>query len=298
MLNPLQQLRRQLRKNARRLDRLQKAMPGGPTDRLATYQAYPCRLLVDAGCTPDAWQARLMRSECRRVLMLTCRQAGKSTTAGFLALRESLLHDSNTILVVCPSQRQSAELVLRVRNAVNHLNGTVEVDGESALQIRLSNRSRIIALPASEGGIRGFTAGMVILDEAARIPDSLVAAVRPMLGTTGGKLVCLSTAFAKSGFFYEQWTGPEAWDRVKVTADQNPRLTPEFLAEERRALGPRWYEMEYFCVFGDDMAAVFSTDDIRAARSPTLLPLFPNESPALPVVADSSVPPLKPLFPT
>lgn len=250
------------------------------------YEKDASLLMVDAHLPPDPWQQRLLRSECLRVLMLTCRQAGKSTTAGFLALREAITRESNTVLVVCPSQRQSAELVLRVRNAINNLGNIVEVEGESALQIRLSNRSRIIALPASEGGIRGFTAGMVILDEAARIPDSLVAAVRPMLGTTGGKLVCLSTAFAKSGFFYEQWTGPEAWERVKITADQNPRLTPEFLAEERRALGQRWYDCEYNCIFGDDMAAVFSTEDINAARSKKTLPLFP--------VASSSE--LKPLF--
>src|SRR5207244_733277 len=137
---------------------------------------------------------------------------------------------------------------------------------------------------------------MVILDEAARIPDALVAAVRPMLGTTGGKLVCLSTAFAKSGWFYDSWTGPEKWDRIRVTADRNPRLTAEFLAEERRTLGERWYAMEYLCEFGDDVAAVFSSEDIARAWSADVLPLFPTGGAAAALAVKLGDPSVKPLF--
>ncbi|MBY0512552.1 MAG: terminase family protein [Gemmataceae bacterium] len=146
-----------------------------------------------------------------------------------------------------------------------------EKDVKELVKLAASQNDRIRELEA-----RGFTAGLVILDEAARIPDGMIAAVRPMLAVSGGRLVCLSTAFAKSGFFYEQWTGPEPWERVKVTAEMNPRITPAFLAEERRALGPRWYAMEYDGEFGDDVAAVFATDDIRAAMAdPTVRPLSP-----------------------
>jgi len=248
--------------------------------------------MVDAGYQPDDWQRDLLRSNALRVLMLTCRQAGKSTTAGFLALREALFTAGVTVLVVSAAQRQSAELVRRVTEAVSRLGSVVDLSGESVLQLAFTNRSRIIALPASESGIRCYTAGMVVIDEAARIPDSLVAAVRPMLAVSGGKLVALSTAFAKSGFFFEQWTGAEPWQRVKVTADQCSRIPLEFLAEEKRALGERWYAMEYECTFGDDIAAVFSTDDIRRAVSPDVLPLFgapPSESRA---VAAAEIAPL------
>ena len=238
------------------------------------YRADPAQLMVDAGFVPDPWQARVLRSAAARVLMLSTRQGGKSTTSGFLALRETLFTPNTTVLVVSPSQRQSAELVRRVREAVNRLPGVVDLMGESVLADELSNRSRIIALPASEGNIRGYTAGMVILDEAARIGDDIVAAVRPMLATTGGKLLCLSTAFAKSGFFYEQWTGSEQWERVKVTASECPRSAAVPRGGARRALGERWFAMEYLCEFGDDIAAVFRTEDIHAARDFDLEPLF------------------------
>lgn len=263
-------------------------------DRLRRYREDPSLLMSDAGLPPDPWQAGVLRSSRLRTLMLTTRQAGKSTTSGFVALRDALFTPGNTVLVISPTQRQSAELVRRVRDGVTRLNGLVDLIGESVLAVELSNRSRIIALPASEGGIRGYTASTVILDEAARIPDSLVAAVRPMLATTGGKLLCLSTAFAKSGFFYDQWTGAESWERVRVTAYDCPRISRAFLAEERRALGERWFNMEYLCVFGDDIAAVFSTDDIRAARSAEVKPLFGGTR----TYADSAPPAdgVRPLF--
>jgi Terminase large subunit, T4likevirus-type, N-terminal len=250
--------------------------------------------MADAGLAPDRWQADLLRSGALRVLMLTCRQAGKSTTAGFLALREALFCPGATVLVVSAAQRQSAELVRRVTDAVMRLGDRVELSGESVLQLSFANRSRIIALPASESGIRCYTAAMVVIDEAARIPDSLLAAVRPMLAVSGGKLVALSTAFAKSGFFYEQWTGSEPWQRVRVTAGHCPRIPRAFLAEERRALGQRWYAMEYDCEFGDDIAAVFSTEDIRRAVSAEVAPLFAGP----PATVSAGGPGVRPLFAT
>ena len=115
---------------------------------------------------------------------------------------------------------------------------------------------------------------MLVIDEAARVPDDLYRAVRPMLAVSRGRLVCLSSAYAKAGWFYETWTGDEAWHRVKITADQCPRITPEFLAEERQALGARWFNMEYMGEFGELVDAVFSMGDIEAALKDDVEPLF------------------------
>ncbi|MFO0796346.1 MAG: terminase family protein [Gemmataceae bacterium] len=262
-----------------RAERMAGAAATRPDPRLAAYRADPARLMADAGLAPDPWQQDLLRSDADRVLMLTCRQAGKSTTAGFLALREALLHPGRTVLQVSRSQRQSTELFRRTVEAFNRLGRPGGAAAESATRLELGNGSRVLSLPGSEANIRCYTIHMAILDEAARIADPLYFDVRPMLATTGGKLVCLSTAFAKSGFFYDAWTGPDAWTRVKVTADMNPRVSRAFLDEERRVLGPRWFGMEHLCEFGDDAAAVFRADDIRAALADdTLAPLFGRRS--------------------
>ena len=104
--------------------------------------------------------------------------------------------------------------------------------------------------------------------------DDLYRSIRPMLAVSGGSLVAVSSAYAKQGFFYEEWTGDNDWHRVHITADQCPRISKEFLQEERAALGERWFLMEYFGVFGDALDSLFRESDIRAAMDNDLQPLF------------------------
>src|SRR5205823_2838729 len=95
----------------------------------------------------------------------------------------------------------------------------------------------------------------------------------PMLATSGGKLVCLTTPFGKRGWFFDAWQGKGGWGRVKVTADQCPRIDADFLREERLALGERWFQQEYLCEFVETIDSVFSQADILAALSGQVPPL-------------------------
>ena len=115
---------------------------------------------------------------------------------------------------------------------------------------------------------------LLIIDEAARVNDSLYYAVRPMLAVSRGRMIALSTPFGKRGWFHDEWHGTGDWQRVKITADQCPRISVEFLAEERRALGERWYRQEYLCSFESVVDAVFAYEDIMAALSDDVKPLF------------------------
>jgi Terminase large subunit, T4likevirus-type, N-terminal len=146
---------------------------------------------------------------------------------------------------------------------------------ETALQLELANGSRVIALPGKEGTVRGYSeVALLVIDEAARVDDALYFAVRPMLAVSKGKLVALSTPFGQRGWFHAEWSGAGDWERVRVTADQVPRITPEFLAEERQAMGDRWFRQEYCCSFEDTIDAVFAYEDIQAALSNEVKPLF------------------------
>jgi hypothetical protein len=119
-----------------------------------------------------------------------------------------------------------------------------------------------------KGTIRGYSGvTLLVIDEAARVLDDLYRAVRPMLAVSGGRLMALSTPFGQRGWFYEEWTGPGDWQRVKVTADQCPRITPEFLGEERRSMGERWFRQEYECCFESTTDAVFAHEHIHGAVS-------------------------------
>jgi hypothetical protein len=146
---------------------------------------------------------------------------------------------------------------------------------ESALRMELSNGSRIIALPGKEATLRGFSGvSLLIVDEASRVPDELYQAIRPMLAVSGGRIVLLSTPFGKRGFFYSEWTDGVDWRKVKITADQCPRINAEWLERERQMIGDWWYQQEYFCEFVETNDQVFSYDDIQAALDSSIEPLF------------------------
>src|SRR5262249_8673338 len=137
-------------------------------------------------------QASLLRRPAQRMLLLCSRQAGKSQTAAALALQAALLEPA-LVLLLSPTQRQSAELFKdKVMRLFNALGRPVKAHQETQLTLTLANGSRVISLPGDEAGIRGFSGvSLLVIDEAARVPDSLYCSVRPMLAVSRGRLVAL-----------------------------------------------------------------------------------------------------------
>jgi phage terminase large subunit-like protein len=260
---------------------------------------------------PDPWQSAVVRSHFQRIMLMCSRQVGKSVTAAAVALRVSLLEAPALVLIVSPSERQSGELMRKVKDfysalerprsiaapvrtlqEVNGEGATLDAawlsvpakERESALQLHLKNGSRIIALPASANTVVGYSGvALLIIDEAARVPADLYKAVRPMLAVSRGRLLALSTPFGKRGFFFEEWERsaeaarkglPAKWHTVRVRATECPRISAEFLADERIALGERWYRQEYETSFEDTIDSVFAHEDIQAALRNDIQPLF------------------------
>ncbi len=235
----------------------------------------PARVMLTAGMQPDPWQAELLRSTASRHLLLCTRQGGKSTATAALAMWEALYNPPALILLLSPSLRQSQELFRKVAEFYGALDRPVPAQQESALRLELSNGSRIVALPGSEATIRGYSGvRLLIVDEAARVDDALYYAVRPMLAVSGGRLVMLTTPFGKRGAFFDAWQSGDQWERVKVTAYDCPRISPQFLAEERAAVGDWWFNQEYMCEFSDTLDQVFAYEDVMAACNDTIKPLF------------------------
>jgi len=233
------------------------------------------------GLEPDPWQEELLRSSSDRVLLNCCRQSGKSTMAGVLALHRALYHPDSLILCLAPALRQSQELFGKVLGFYRELDCPVSPQAERRLSLELENGSRIVTLPGTEKTIRGFSgAALLIVDEAARVDDGLYYAVRPMLAVSGGSLMMLTTPCGKRGVFFEEWSGGSGagWERYEVPASECPRIPASFLADERLSLPARIYRQEYECSFEDVEDQVFSYEDVAAAMSSEVTPLFGEAS--------------------
>lgn len=235
----------------------------------------PVLLARDCGIEPDPWQSKLLRDRPQRSLLNCSRQSGKSTVTALLALWTAIFEAPALVAIVSPSQRQSAEMFRSLMMFYSKLDGAPALNMESVLRAEFETGSRILALPGTEKTVRGLAnVNLVIIDEAGRVEDDLLAAVRPFLAVSSGKLVALSTPAGKRGFFYESWIGDGDWTRIKVAASDCPRITKEFLAEELKELGAQRFSEEYELAFLDPDSAVFSTAIIDAAFTNDVVPLW------------------------
>lgn len=238
------------------------------------------------GLVPDRWQSQLLRSIAPRVLINVCRQAGKSTATASLALHAALYQAPALVLLLSPSLRQSQELYRKVSMQYRALGRPVAAVAETTTHLELANESRIISLPENEATLRGYSGvTLLIIDEAARVDDPTYDAATPMLGTSHGRLLALSTPWGQVGWWWDRWeNGGSRWERFEV-----PVTTPEIAArtdretlEEARSRGEWHFNQEFLCQFGEREDAVFDFALVQRAITPAIEAI----NGALPVVDD------------
>ncbi|MDW7730687.1 MAG: terminase family protein [Bacillota bacterium] len=222
----------------------------------------------------DPWQQKALRWTGQRMILNCCRQSGKSTVSAILAVHRALFFPGSLILLISPSLRQSGELFKKVLEELDKIPDQPRRTENNKLSLQFESKSRIVSLPSTEGTIRGYSGvSLIIEDESSRVDDALHYAIRPMLAVSGGRLLLLSTPFGKRGHFFEEWTSGKGWEKIEIPASKCPRISKNFLAEEKRALGDWHYRQEYECQFMENIDSVFRTDDIEAAICEDLKPL-------------------------
>jgi len=240
------------------------------------YASDPCLWAHDVlGYKADDWQAELLRSRSRKIILNCSRQSGKSTTSAVLALHESIYRSPSFVLIVAPTQDQSGELMLKFdefRSAVELPSDYLSSD--TKLAVRFSNGNRVVARPGSEKSARSFSAVSLLLeDEASRVSDDLYNTVRPMLAVSDGRHILMSTPFGKRGHFFHIWDEQrDLWESHEISAEMCPRITKEFLSEEKRT-NP-WFEQEYHCAFNETLDQLFSYDLVQSLLERSDTPAF------------------------
>ncbi len=230
------------------------------------------------GLTLDLWQCDVLRSTGKRDLLNCSRQAGKSTVAAILGLHAALYQPGSLTLLVSPSLRQSSELFRKLVDLRAQLPKEPELTEDNKLSMSVKAGGRVVSLPGSEATIRGFSgASLIVEDEAARVDDALYMAVRPMLATSNGRLILMSTPFGKRGHYWREWSEGKSWQRTEIDATKVSRISSAFLEEEKQSMGSWWYEQEYLCQFKESTDSFFDHESIQAALSYDLVSPFGDE---------------------
>ena len=213
------------------------------------------------GVTLDDWQAEIMAADSHRICVIASRQSGKSTVTAARAAYTAASKPGHRIVLVSPTFRQSSALRSKVLGCLQRAQVGYDQTRE---QIRLLNGSTIRALPGDDPDkVRGATADLVIIDECAFVKATVAAAILPMLASTGGDLIAVSTPNGPQGLFHELSTSKDVLV-IKVPAERISRFDPHTIADLRIRLGPARASQELDCAFVVANRSVFDANALAA----------------------------------
>lgn len=208
------------------------------------------------------WQEEAIKSD--ENLCLRCgRQVGKSTTIGVKVAEYAKWNASKEILVIASVERQAYMIFEKI---IAHLEANYPdkikrgKDKPTKTRLRMKNGTRIRCLPTgmTGSGLRGPTIDLLVADEAARIPEAVWTAVTPMLSTTDGQIILLSTPKGRQGYFFQSWMD-EDFKNFHITSEEADHVSDEFLKKERKRMTKMQYAQEYLAEFIDEICQFFPT---------------------------------------
>ncbi len=207
---------------------------------------------------PFPYQEEFLRNESHLIAACCGRQVGKTTLAAIKALHYTLANNQVRTLIISAGLRQSMILFDKILDLTEiAVPAKVLTSYKSRTKVRFANGSEIVALPCGRNGstLRGFTADMVILDEANFIPRIVIdSVVRPTTITRPeARLIMISTPWTRDHPFYEALSKPEfGFTTYTWPSDMNPMISKEQLELEKRTIGDFAFNREYNAAFIDD----------------------------------------------
>ncbi len=188
--------------------------------------------------------AKLSKSGYTECLVLAGRRSGKSKVIALVGAIEAVLSEREKVLsvgeipmvaIISPTRFQSRIIHSYLKGIFESTpmlsNEVVEERRESFV---LKNGVEVAIITGDPRSVRGFSVIAAIIDEIAmfglseeskvRSDQELVRAIRPTLGTTGGRLLCVGTPFKAAGYAYGTWKRAFGHDECDVLCWNAPSM--------------------------------------------------------------------------
>ena len=222
----------------------------------------------------DPWQKEILKTK-GNIVLRSGRQAGKSTIISVLVGDYAKKNKNKCVLVIASVERQAQLLFEKIldyiyKNYKDYIKRGKDKPTKSKLTLTNGTIIRCLPTGLSGYGIRGYTIDLLVADEAAFINDEVWQAVTPMISTrikTGARIVLLSTPMGKDGYFYRCFNDP-SFTTFHVSSEDCPRISEEFLAQEKIRMSELEYAQEYLGEFVDEIRQLFSNELIRSCMTP------------------------------
>lgn len=223
------------------------------------------------------------------------RRGGKSNIAALIAVFEAFFNDYTdklaagevaTVMVIAENRKQARNVMRYIRGLVNStpmLAAMVVKETEESLE--LVNRCEIAIQTATHRGSRGYSVACAILDECAfwlnegANPDrEILKAIRPSLATLDGKLIALSSPYARRGILWEAYRMHYGQESRRILVAKAPTelmnpVIPQEIIKEAYEDDPVSAAAEYGAEFRTDVETFISREVIERCTVPDRLEL-------------------------
>ncbi len=204
----------------------------------------------------------------RFVVAAISRRQGKTYIANIIGHCVSLVPGSN-ILIMSPNYSLSQISFELQRQLIKFHKLEITRDNAKDKVIELANGSTIRMGSVNQAdSVVGRSYDLIIFDEAA-ISDGKEAfnvRLRPTLDKDNSKAIFISTPRGKSNWFAEFYDRgfsdafPE-WCSVKATYHDNPRMSPEDVADAKASMSDNEFKQEYMADFNNYEGQIWSISE-------------------------------------
>lgn len=219
----------------------------------------------EIGLELDPWQQTIMTTPEKRIILNCARQSGKTETTVLKALHNFVFKQNFFTVIGSVKFDISKEMIKRIKKYYNKLDFCPPLVSENMTVLESDIGSRILAISGDEDKNRGL-AGVdyLVIDEAAMVPEDLLASVVPFIATKNGVIALLSTPKSMTQhFFCRIWHEDPGWLKISIRGEDVPRFAPGFLEEQRRTLGQYLYRQEYENAFLNPQDSALAYIDIN-----------------------------------
>jgi len=246
------------------------------------------------GKVPYWYQEELLRCEDRFIAACWSRQLGKSWIVRMKAIYQAFTYPDQLIIIISATERQALHFYRLLMNDIQNsdlLNG--EISRYTKTMAILKNGSQIICLAPSDKSVRGYSADLVIIDEADFVDRDVIVAVEQCISARYGKMILISTPspsgigslfyqyfqdglrakrngtigteehkFKYTVFYHDYTVG------LQVTRVENGKvltqLDPHMIAIKKKTMAEWEWEREYMARWSDSIGTYYNQLDIEA----------------------------------
>lgn len=244
--------------------------------------------------------AKLPNGGFDTALFLTGRRSGKSRIAAAVGAFEAAIADHERKLakgergvvpIISPSRYQSRIVKDYLRNIFETPLLRQQLVRETATSFELVNGTRVEILAGDFRTIRGYTLLAAIVDEICffgfdaeskvKSDTELIRAILPGLATTRGKLIAISSPYARRGWSYRQYQkcfgndGATTLVWNAASRVMNPTL-PQRVVDQALADDLQAAKSEYLGEFRDDVSAFLPQELVEQLVVPGRRELMPD----------------------